>query len=234
MNKSKWVVLLMALVLCACSGAPSEQAIQTAIAQTMQANPTATVLPTDTPTPTPVPTDTPSPTPTETATPTRTATLTRTPTPTKTDTPTPLPPATQTAQAIAAQKTQAVLNAQATRDARVAQVTATADAKIKRATQIAPYGKIDYRELISYANKHIGEKVVIKGRVFNIVGDKEFQMYYGWTYDAIYVKTRLPFSGLYEDDYITVYGTVGGEECFTNVYNAKICQPLIKDAFFEK
>jgi hypothetical protein len=75
--------------------------------------------------------------------------------------------------------------------------------------------------------------VKIKGRVFNIVGNDEFQMYYGWTFDAIYVVTKASFSGLYEDDYVTIYGIVDGENCFQNAYNAEICQPLIIDAFFE-
>jgi hypothetical protein len=41
-------------------------------------------------------------------------------------------------------------------------------------------------------------------------------MCYDWTYDAIYVKSRSNLSELYADDYITGYGTIGGEDCFKN------------------
>jgi hypothetical protein len=234
MCKPVIIAILMIIVLGACAQSPSEQDIQTAIAQTLQANPIKTVIPTLQSTQTPLPTDTATLTPTKTLTPTRTPTNTKTPTPTKTDTPTPLPPATQTAIAVAAKKTQVMLYALATQTARAANLTATANAKSRWATQIAPYEKIDFRELLNYPNNHIGEKIVINGRVFNIVGDNEFQMYYDWSYDAIYVKIKSTLSGLYEDNYITVYGTIGGEECFDNAYGAQICQPLLEDAFWVK
>jgi hypothetical protein len=118
--------------------------------------------------------------------------------------------------------------------ARDATRTAIARATSAWATQIALYEPIDIRELLNYPNNHIGEKVVIEGRVFNIAGTSQFQMYYRWSYDAIFVKTRAPLSELYEDDWIRVYGTIGGEECFNNAYGAEICQPLLRDAFWIK
>jgi hypothetical protein len=234
MYKSILIAILTIIVLGACAQSPSEQDIQTAIAQTLQANPTETTIPSLTPTLTSIPTDTPTLTPTETSIPTKTPTNTRTPTPTKTNTSTPLPPATQTALAVAASKTQVMLDAYATQTARAADITATASEKSRWSTQIAPYVQIDIRELLNYPNNHIGEKVVITGRVFNIAGDRDFQMYYDWSYDAIYVKTRSNLSELYEDNYVTVYGTIGGEECFNNAYGAQICQPLLEDAFWVK
>jgi hypothetical protein len=234
MNRIITIAIMTSIVLGACTQSPSEQDIQTAIAQTLNANPSDTVVPSSTLTLSPTPTNTQTLTPTNTNTPTNTPTNTRTPTPTKTDTPTPLPPATQTALAVIAQKTQVMLDAYATQTARAANITATAAEISRWATQIAPYVQIDIRELINYPDNHIGEKVVIKGRVFNIAGDRTFQMYYGWTYDAIYVKTSSKLSQLYEDNYITVYGTIGGEECFSNAYGAQICQPLLENAFWTK
>jgi hypothetical protein len=258
MNKSIILVFFFILGLYGCSRSPSEHDIQTAIAQTMQAKPTEIILPSTTLFPAPLPTDKPTitttytytptekptntitltsttvPTNTRTPRPTKTITNTRTPRPTPTDTPTPLPPATQTALAVIARQTQVMLNAQATQTARAGNITATVVARNKWATQIAPYGQISRGELISYANSHKGEKIVITGRVFNIVSSVEFQMYYDWTYDAIYVRTRVPFSELYENNFLTVYGTIGGEECFKNAYGADICQPLLEDAFYVK
>ena len=230
MKTGVYFLIMTALLLSACGSpqTPEVSMIQTAIAQTMDANPTDTVVPTATNSPTITPTDTntPSPTATETFTPT--------PKPTKTSTATPLPPETLTAEAVIAQKTQASLDKTATQDAKFSQRTATAESIAARATLVAKYQPIAGKELVSYANQHKGELVVIKGRVFNIAGTKEFQMYYGWTYDAVFVKTKQTYSGLYEDNYITVYGEVDGEECFTNAYNAEICQPLIINAWFEK
>lgn len=232
LRKMSWLVSFAALfflVSCATPPVtPSAFDVQTAIAQTQGAAPTITEIPTQSPTFTVTYTITPSETPTRTSTPTRTVT------PTKTDTPTPLPPGTLTAEAIAAVRTRASKKATATRVAYLNGVTATAREKTARATRVARYEPISGKELQSYANQHKGEKVYFEGRVFNIAGTQVFQMYYGWTYDAVYVETASSFSGLYEDNYIIVYGTVGGEECFTNVYNAEICQPLITNAWFEK
>ena len=76
------VTVLFLWLLVACS--PSEGAIQTALAETQAAIPTATltlVPPTETPTPTFTPTETPTPTPTETPTATETPTQSPTATP---------------------------------------------------------------------------------------------------------------------------------------------------------
>jgi hypothetical protein len=227
------IFILLTLAGCA-QETPSVDVVGTAVAQklsqitpyptytlqpTYTIQPTYTALPTYTPQPPVVVTATSSPTPI--FTPTDTSTPTITPTPTKTPTSTPTPNATKTQQAI--------VNA-----TKGANATATRMAANAQATEIAQYKDITSKELQSYAVQHTGEKVRIKGRVFNIVGTTEFQMYYGWTYDAVYVKTASSFMGLYEDDFITVYGTIGGNNCFKNTYNADICQPLLEDAFFTK
>ena len=82
------IFVLFVFVLSACANQPSESDIQTAIAQTQEANPafTNTVEPTETPTNTVsnTPTNTPTDVPTETKTPTPTETLTPSPTPSPT------------------------------------------------------------------------------------------------------------------------------------------------------
>ncbi|MHB0924452.1 MAG: hypothetical protein ACYC3H_10875 [Bellilinea sp.] len=71
--KRFWLALfIMVILLAGCTGAPSEKAVQTAIALTQAAqastdaipSPTATLDPTNTPTPTETPTETPTATPT--------------------------------------------------------------------------------------------------------------------------------------------------------------------------
>jgi hypothetical protein len=198
------------------------QAITKVAAVTYTPYPTYTKQPTYTLQPTMEPiivTVTNSPTPK--FTPTDTSTPTITPTPTRTPTSTSTPNATQTQRAI--------INATEGADA-----TATKVAQNARATEIAEYEKISYDELVTYPDSHIGEKVWVEGRIFNINGNTELQIWLGWTYDAAYIVMREPFSGIYEDNWITVYGTIYGENCGTNAYGAEVCQPILTDAFYTK
>lgn len=211
----------------------TEKIIETVIVEI-----TSTLLPTGESTYTPYPTYTPLPTytppstqtpfvvtATHTATPkftpTETPTPTVTPTPTRTPTSTPTPNATQTQQAIA----KATIGANA---------TATKVAALARATEIAQYQKIDYKELATYPDDLIGEKVFVEGRVFNVNSRTELQIWLGWTYDAAYIVAKKPFSEIYEDNWVLVYGVVEGENCGTNAYGAEICQPIIINAIVEK
>lgn len=159
-------------------------------------------------------------------------TPTKTPRPTSTATNTPLPPETQTAQAIEHSQTVAALQATATRKAYDTGVTATAQSISGTATEIASYGTIANGELITYADNHIGEKVRIYGRVFNIIDLKTLQIYLSGTYDAVYVDLRIALKDVFEDNSITIYGTIAGQACGENAFGGTICQPRIIDAFY--
>lgn len=190
-----------------------------------------------------------------------TATATLTPLPTATQTMTPLPPATQTAVAVIAKQTQAAIDATSTRQALYDQQTATAEAVnatktqvamnktataevlaayraataqaiSAQATKIAEYVVLPWQELANYADKYTGQKVKVSGQVFNINNDTELQMWFG-SREAIYVVMAEPFSGIYEDSWIIVYGTVQGENCGTNAFGGEVCQPLLVDAFYK-
>ena len=100
-------------------------------------------------------------------------------------------------------------------------------------TQIAPYGQIDIKELTTYPDLHKGEKVVIKGYVFNLIKTREFQVMVSWRY-PVYVEAALPIRELYDDDQVTVYGTIAGEACGYNPNGVRLCQPYLIDAFFVK
>jgi uncharacterized membrane protein YcgQ (UPF0703/DUF1980 family) len=141
----------------------------------------------------------------------------------------------QTPEMQAARSTAQVVAAQATRDAQNEQATAQAEQRATVQARIADYQSIQIRELITYPDKHKGEKVRVPGRVFNVLGsDGVIQMYGTGTSDAIYVKMESSFSDLYDGDSITVYGVIGGRECFTNKAGGEVCQPLIEDAFYAK
>ena len=230
------LLCLCAVLSTACAGTAetiSPDAISTAVAQTLTAHPTARntlIIPSFTPYPTytPYPTQTPwiklvTPTasPTPLNTPTETSTPTITFTPTKTATSTSTPNSTKTQQAIA----------NATKGAHA---TATKLAQYAKATQIAQYEEVPTKDLVTYPDKYKNKKIKIRGRVFNINSNEEFQMWAGWSYDAVYVYMLKPFDDIYEDNWVTVYGTVEGENCGTNVYGGEVCQPLIIGDFYEK
>lgn len=112
----------------------------------------------------------------------------------------------------------------------------TATAMAYQATQdyIAMFSEIDYRELATYSNNHVGEMVIARGRIFNVIDDQDFQMYFTNTYDSLYVMTLEKFTGLYEDDNVIVYGFVYGEYCGTNAFGAEVCSPALVGSFFVK
>jgi hypothetical protein len=139
-----------------------------------------------------------------------------------------------TAQAVALTRTSVAIKATATREALIAQRTATAQAIAATATEIARYTSIKWQELVNYAEAHTGELVKVRGKVFNINGDQQLQMWIAGTTEAVYVVMSEPFSGIYEDDVLLVYGKVAGENCGKNAYGAEVCQPLIIDAFYTK
>ncbi len=241
------MVFLFASLFFVTSCSPSESQKATIVADALQQ--TNSSLPTKT--------ETDSPTLEDTKTPT--ITLSRTPTPTET----PLPPITLTAVAAGSTATAAANFATATKQQQYQEATDTANSKNATATEksgiatatqqaknssrtatarvvsahkteIASYSPISRRELVTYPDSHYGERVVIRGRIFNINGNTELQIWMDDSYDAIYIVMAEPFTGIYEGDYITVYGIVYGEDCGTNAYGAETCQPVLIAAFFTK
>jgi len=230
------ITLIICGVMCltACSSEPSESDIQTAIANTNSSQPT--LINTVTKSPTVTKTILPS----MTATATNTITPSLTLTPTITNTATPIPPATLTQKAIEenqteiasfATSTQSAINNSYTATSKVR--TRTASANYATATEMASYEEIYWKELATYPSKYTGQKVVVRGRVFNILGTV-IQIYFAGTYEALYVTLSKSATGIYENDSITVYGIVAGKECFENAYGAEICQPALKNAWFTK
>lgn len=97
------------------------------------------------------------------------------------------------------------------------------------------YAQIYNRELYTYADSHKGEKVVVQGTIFNINNTTELQIFAGGSSDyPMYLVFNVPFSGIYEDDYIIVYAVVDGQNCGTNAFGGQICQPLLYVDFWEK
>ena len=215
MRQIALITMLIGTLVSAC--APSAQLVQTAIAKTQAANPTMTF--------TPLPTNTPTATlqpATETAI-AKTAWANFT-----------VIAKTATAKYKSEQATETAIAKTAWANFTVIAKTATARYKSAQATEKAKYIPISNKELVTYPDNHKGEYVVIKGRVFNINGNQELQMFLNGTYDAVYVLMRNTFNDIYEDDFITIYGEVSGENCGTNAYGAEVCQPLIIEAFYQK
>ena len=168
----------------------------------------------------------------DTATPTTVPSPTSTPRPSATSTATYLP---ETATLISANmtSTEAASIVTATHEAYWQPFTATAEEKSAYATRIAQYGTISRNELVTYSDNHIGESIVVKGRVFNINNTTEIQIWLDLSYDPMFILFDEPISGVYEDDWITVYGIVSGEVCGTNAFGGQVCQPSLIADFYE-
>lgn len=104
------------------------------------------------------------------------------------------------------------------------------------------YVEMDIRELDAYPLKYVGDKVKLRGQVFNIMSDG-IQMWVrkpgGGSFDNVaVVVTWLTDSVLpdqvYEDTWITVYGRAMGTFEGTNAYGGTITQPLIYADIIEK
>lgn len=127
--------------------------------------------------------------------------------------------------------------AAATEDARIARDLASTEtafqaAQAATATYIGSFNLIDFRELRDYPANHIGEKVCLRGRVFNVNPPTEFQMYVGDTYDDAYIVTDTEFSKLYQDDLVYICGISADNKTFQNALGAQVSTPLIEHAFF--
>lgn len=110
-------------------------------------------------------------------------------------------------------------------------LTANAAKRTQAVAQKNEYQNIDFREIRDFPSRHIGEKVIVKGKIFN-VEDAAFQMYFDGTSDAVVVRLHnfLP-SGIYRDSSVVVYGTVAGIFEGKNTLGNPISQPLIEDAY---
>jgi hypothetical protein len=95
----------------------------------------------------------------------------------------------------------------------------------------AQYQWVDTRDLVIRPFEFEGEKIAVSGTVFNIMADRDgtfIQMYVqGGNYDAVSIFFYGDSRGIYEDSWITVYGTGAGTFEGTNLMGGVISQPLI-------
>ena len=105
---------------------------------------------------------------------------------------------------------------------------------LTRQAEIAELGvrcdPIDTRELETYADDHIGERVSVTGEIFSVDADV-FQMWVsksnGGDFVVIVGTENADTPRLYEDDTVTVCGIVLGELEGTNAFGASISNPAI-------
>jgi hypothetical protein len=128
--------------------------------------------------------------------------------------------------------TQAAKNSAATATSLVK--TKTKSAINATATELASYKEISWRELSTYPDDHIGEKVIVRGVIMNVVSKSEFQIFFSGTYEPCYIVMLGEYSGIYKDVSVVVYGTVYGKVCGTNAFGVEICQPSIIGFYFGK
>lgn len=104
------------------------------------------------------------------------------------------------------------------------------------------FTEMDIRELDAYPNKYIGEKIKLRGQVFNIM-DGGLQMWVrkpgGGRFDnvavvVIWLSDSILPQQVYDDTWITVYGIGNGAFSGTNAYGGTITQPRIEALIIEK
>jgi uncharacterized membrane protein SpoIIM required for sporulation len=99
----------------------------------------------------------------------------------------------------------------------------------------ANYVAVPEKDFTTYPYSYEGNKITFNCRVFNVLSTDQFQCYIGdESYDAVFVIAAREYSGLYDDDKITVYGIGDGEHCGKNALGGQVCSPLVRDAFFTK
>ena len=111
-------------------------------------------------------------------------------------------------------------------------ITATAIQATKQ--YIAGYETIVWKELKDYPDNHRFEKIKIKGSVFQIINATDMMLLYPGTNDAFYVSFAENYSGVYENQTITIYGTVEGQFCYDTQAGDTNCVPKINGEWFVK
>ena len=143
--------------------------------------------------------------------------------------------ATDQAKNTIATSTASANNALATVNAMNMTATARQETANLNATEIAQYTSIDPNELITHPNDHIGESVVVRGRVFYVINNTDFQIWLdGVSYEPVHIAMVNPYNDIFENNSVTVYGIVAGEACGTNISGGQVCQPQIVGVFYEK
>jgi hypothetical protein len=218
------IIVLIIITSCGPSTDVIQQTINQAVKQTLTALPSPTLRPSDTP----IPTKTNTPTITSTFTPIFTPTFT-------------LQPQEKTATMAAATKTKQALEKLITATLIAATKTKQAEGKVKTATsvaatktRIAEFQPIHYKELRDYPDNHTGELVKIKGRIMQIIQGRDMLLYFAGTYDLFYVSFTSSYSGVYENNEITVFGKVIGTYCYDTVAGGTNCVPKLTGYWFEK
>lgn len=173
---------------------------------------------------------------TETSKPTNTFTITVAPskTVTLTSTLTPIPPTSTITNTSISPAELTATASEATKQAKSYQSTAAQAAKIATATYVAEFKEVPWRELSTYPDNFLGKMIIVRGRVFNVVSETEFQMYFAGTYEAVYVVMDEPYSDIFKNDAVTIYGLGLGKMCGTNAFGGQICQPGVSGTWFEK
>ena len=112
-----------------------------------------------------------------------------------------------------------------------AESTEAAEIRATAIAEAAEYTSIADRELSTYPDMHIGEKVRVRVRVFNVVEKSAvIQANLLGNSEAIYIDVAESFYGIYEGDVIEVFGEVDGVKCFTNIMGSELCHPHISEA----
>ena len=94
----------------------------------------------------------------------------------------------------------------------------------------AEYGSFDYTDSMRFPEKHLGEKVLLKGRVLQVLGNRSegFQIRFATagSDDIVYVFiNRDPGYNIIENDLLTIYATMYNTITYESTWRPKITIP---------
>lgn len=114
----------------------------------------------------------------------------------------------------------------------VPQVNSTVSPDIKIESNVEDYGELDYEDTMRYPEKHKGEKVVLNGKVIQVIGSRSigFQIRFSisGSSDVVYVYVNDIDYNILENDRMTIYATVKGIKTYSSIFNQSITIPSLQ------
>lgn len=93
------------------------------------------------------------------------------------------------------------------------------------------YGNFDYEDTMRYPENHKGEKVVLHGRVIQVMGNKThgFQIRFSLSgsSEVVYVYINDVDYNILENDRMTIYASVKGTKTYSSIFKQSITIPSL-------
>lgn len=107
-------------------------------------------------------------------------------------------------------------------------------AALSSSARNAEYPAVDGRDLVTYPNKYLRQRLHVSGRVIKVNASENAVQVMIADGQAILAFSSVPLSSIYEDDQVYVYGVAQSPVCGKNAFGGEVCQVRILRAYVEK